>query len=105
MLLGKLTVICHGPSKKGFKPEDKKTDRKKTSPISTLNACLHILVAHHQTTLLIPGHQHHPLVRPRIQLVQTREDVSEVHDRVEVLVHLVEDVVSEEFDDVSVAGF
>jgi hypothetical protein len=31
--------------------------------------------------------------------------VGEVHDRIEVFVYLVEDVVSEEFDDVSIASF
>ena len=77
----------------------------KTLPISTLDASLHILIAHYQATLLVPRHQHYPLVRPCVQLVQTREDMSEVHNRVEVFVRLVEDVVSEKFDDVSVAGF
>jgi len=104
MLLGKFTVVHRGCGKRRFDHQNENRIEK-ASPISTLDASLHILIAHYQTTLLIPRHQHHPLVRPRVQLVQAREDMGEVHHRVEVFVHLVKDVVSEKFDDVSVAGF
>jgi len=104
MLLGKFTVVRRGYGKRRFVHQNENRVEK-TSPISTLDASLYILIAHYQTTLLVPRHQHHPLVRPRVQLVQTREDMSEVHHRVEVFVCLVEDVVSEKFDDVPVAGF
>lgn len=37
-------------------------------------------------------------------LVQSRQDVGEIDDRLAVLVHLMEYVVAEQFDDVPVAG-
>jgi len=34
--------------------------------ICTLDTRLHILITHNQTTLLIPRHKHHPLIRSRV---------------------------------------
>lgn len=36
-------------------------------------------------------------------LVQAGEDMREVHDRVSILVHLMEDVVAEQLDDIPVS--
>lgn len=103
MLLSQVTVVRRRGGKGGF--DHGYENRRKNTPIGALNTRLHILVAHYQTTLFVPRRQHHPLIRPCVQLVQAGEDVGEVYDRVEIFVHLVEDVVPEEFDDVSVTGF
>lgn len=74
-------------------------------PECRLDARLHLPIADDETALLVARHEHEALVRARIELVQAREHMREVDDRPPQLVHLVEDVVPEELDDVPVTRF
>ena len=81
------------------------TERKqKKHPLKrTADTRLYLLITHHKTALLVPRNQHHPLIRARVQLVEAHKHMREVQKRVPMLVHLVEDIVPEELDDISIA--
>lgn len=62
----------------------------------------HLTITDDQATLLIPRYKHDLLVHASIQLIQTSQDMRQIHDRFPVFVDLVEDIVPEQFDDISV---
>ena len=63
-----------------------------------------LAVRRNDAALLVAAGEHELLLGARVELVEAGEDVREVHDRPADLVDLVEDVISEELDDVTVAS-
>jgi len=66
---------------------------------------LYLFVAHDETTLFVSCDQHHFLIRTRIQLVEAGKYVCEVQKWISMLVHLMEDIVSEKLDDIPITCF